>query len=182
MRNLPSGTHNILARHLGYAVQVATVDLNSRETQHVTLKLPKYVAVMDPVLVTARRNIALDKVGFNMRKKGAAGYFLDADRISRMHPFYVSDILRQVPGLRVSSGPHGEQIVSSTRDFRNCVQYWVDDVPFNELEPGEVNNFVNGSEIVAAEVYQSGFAPVQYARAGSDCTTIVLWTRFKVRG
>ncbi|HKR08408.1 MAG TPA: carboxypeptidase regulatory-like domain-containing protein [Gemmatimonadaceae bacterium] len=182
MRNLPSGSHNLLARHIGYAVQVATVDLNSRETQHVTLKLPKYIAVMDPVLVTARRNVALDKVGFSMRKKGGTGYFLDADRISKMHPFYVSDILRTVPGLRVSSGSHGEQVVTSTRDLRSCVQYWVDDVPFIELEPGEANNFISGSEIVAAEVYQSGLAPAQYARAGASCTTIVLWTRFRIRG
>lgn len=181
MRNLPSGTHNLLARHLGYVVQVATVDLNSRETQHVTLRLPKYVPMMDPVLVTARRNVALDKVGFTTRKNGAAGYFLDAERISRMHPFYISDILRTVPGLRVTSGPHGEQVVSSSRDFRNCVQYWVDDVPFLEVEPGEVNHFISGGEIVAAEVYQSGFVPAQYAR-GADCTTIVLWTRFKIRG
>ena len=182
LRNLPAGTRNIVARHLGYAVQSAAVDLNPREQQHVTIKLPKYVAVMDPVLVTARRNVALDKVGFNMRKKSAFGYFLDADRISRMHPFYVSDILRQVPGLRVGYGPRGEPVVTSTRDIRgSCIDYWVDDVPFVEIDPGEINNFVNGGEVVAAEVYQSGTAPAQYTRSGGSCTTIVLWTKFRIR-
>lgn len=182
LRNLPAGTRNIVARHLGYAVQSAAVDLNPRETQHVTLKLPKYIAVMDPVLVTARRNVALDKVGFNMRKKSAFGYFLDADRISKMHPIYVSDILRQVPGLRVGYGPRGEPVVTSARDIRgSCVDYWVDDVPFVEIDPGEINDFVNGGEVVAAEVYQSGTAPAQYTRNGGSCTTIVLWTRFRIR-
>ncbi len=182
LRNLPAGTRNIIARHLGYAVQTATVDLNSREQQHVTIKLPRYVAVMDPVLVTARRNVALDKVGFNMRKKSAFGYFLDADRISKMHPFYVSDILRQVPGLRVGYGPRGEPVVTSTRDIRgSCVDYWVDDVPFIEIDPGEINAFVNGGEVVAVEVYQSGTAPAQYVRNGGSCTTVVLWTRFRIR-
>lgn len=181
MRNLPSGTHNILARHIGFAVQTATVDLNSREPQRVTLKLPKYVAVMDPVLVTARRNVALDKVGFNTRKKSGAGYFLDSDRIARMHAFYVADILRMVPGLRVVSGPRGEQVVTSPRDIHPCVDYWVDDVPFHEIEPGDVNNFISGGEIVAAEIYQSGLAPPQYTRGGMGCTTIVLWTRFRIR-
>jgi hypothetical protein len=182
MRNLPSGTHNVLARHLGFVVQSATVDLNSREPQHVTLKLPRYVPVMDPVLVTARRNVELDKIGFNMRKKGGTGYFLDADRISKMHAFYVADILRMVPGLRVVSGPRGEPIVTSPRDVHPCVDYWVDDVPFHEIDPGDVNNFISGGEIVAAEVYQSGFAPAQYTRPGTGCTTIVLWTRFRIRG
>ena len=182
LRNLPGGTRNIIARHLGYAVQTATVDLNSREQQHVNIKLPRYVAVMDPVLVTARRNVALDKVGFNMRKKSAFGYFLDADRISKMHPFYVSDILRQVPGLRVGYGPRGEPVVTSTRDIRgSCVDYWVDDVPFIEIDPGEINYFVNGGEVVAVEVYQSGTTPAQYVRNGGSCTTVVLWTRFRIR-
>ena len=182
LRNLPAGTRNIVARHLGYAVQSASVDLNPREEQHVTIKLPKYVAVMDPVLVTARRNVALDKVGFNTRKKSAFGYFLDPQRVTQMHAFYVSDILRRVPGLRVSYGPHGESVVSSTRDMlSSCVDYWVDDVPFMEINPGEINDFVNGGEIVAVEVYQSGTAPAQYTRNGGSCTTIVLWTRFRIR-
>jgi hypothetical protein len=183
LRNLPAGTRSIVARHLGYAVQSAAVDLNPREEQRVTIKLPKYIAVMDPVLVTARRNAALDKVGFNQRKKSAFGYFLDGDRIAQMHAFYVSDILRRVPGIRVGYGPRGEAVVSSNRDVTSsCVDYWVDDMPFIEIDPGDINNFVNGSEVVAAEVYQSGTAPAQYTRNGGSCTTIVLWTRFKVRG
>ena len=182
LRNLPAGTRNIVARHLGYAVQSKAVDLNPHEQQHVTIKLPKYVAMMDPVLVTARRNLALDKVGFNMRKKSGFGYFLDGDRIANMHAFYVSDILRRVPGIRVGYGPHGDAVISSTRDLgRSCVDYWVDDIPFPEIEPGDINHFVNGGEIVAAEVYQSGTAPAQYMRNGGSCTTIVLWTRFRIR-
>ena len=182
LQNLPSGTRNILARRVGYVAQAVPVDLNPHERQRVTIKLPKFVAMMDPVLVTARRNVALDKVGFNQRKKSAFGYFVDADRISTMHPFYVSDILRIVPGLRVSYGPHGDPVVTSTRDIGgSCVQYWVDDIPFLEITPGEINHFVNGGEVVAAEVYQSGTAPAQYTRAGGNCTTIVLWTRFKIR-
>jgi hypothetical protein len=182
LRNLPGGTRNIVARHLGYAVQSASVDLNPREEQRVTIKLPKYIAVMDPVLVTARRNVALDKVGFNTRRKSAFGYFLDPERIAQMHAFYVSDILRRVPGLHVGYGSHGEAVVSSSRDIRgSCVDYWVDDVPFVEINPGEINYFVNGGEIVAAEVYQSGTAPAEYTRNGGSCTTIVLWTRFRIR-
>lgn len=182
LQNLPSGTRNILARRVGYVPQAVPVDLNPREQQRVTIKLPKFVAVMDPVLVTARRNVALDKVGFNQRKKSAFGYFIDADRISKMHPFYISDILRVVPGLRVSYGQFGDPVVTSNRDIRgSCVQYWVDDVPFLEITPGDVNHFVSGGEVVAVEVYQGGTAPAQYTRAGGSCTTIVLWTRFRIR-
>jgi hypothetical protein len=181
--NLPSGTHNILARHLGYAVQSVPVDLNPRAPEHVTVRLPKFVPVMDPVLVTARRNAALDKVGFNQRKKFAFGTFLDPERISKMHAVYVADILRMVPGLRVEYDSHGEAVVTSSRDVLNaCLEYYVDDVPFPEVNPGDINSFVNGGEVAAVEVYQSGTAPPQYSRSSGACTSIVLWTRFKIRG
>jgi hypothetical protein len=87
-----------------------------------------------------------------------------------------------VPGIRVNYGPEGET-VSSTRDGMGggCVQYYVDDMPFREMTPGDVNRFVTGGEIVAAEVYQGYNTPAQYMRAGGSCTTIVLWTRYKIR-
>jgi hypothetical protein len=157
------------------------VDLNPRVPQHVTIKLPKFVAMMDPVLITARRNITLDKVGFNQRKKSAFGYFLDPDKIAQMHAFYVSDILQRVPGLRVVYGANGESSVVSTRGVGSgCVEYYVDDMPFQELTPGDINSFINGGEVSAVEVYQSGTAPPQYARHAGNCTSIVIWTRFRV--
>lgn len=179
LRDLPPGSRNILARHLGYAPQAVPVDLNPRERARVTLKLPKFVAVMDPIVVMARRNVALDKAGFNQRKKAGFGYFMDPEPISQMHANQVADILRMVPGLRVNYGPHNEPIVSSTRGSP-CVRYVVDDVPFTELESGDINNFITGSEVVAVEVYPSGTAPPQYTGAGGACAVIVLWTRFRI--
>ena len=178
MRNLPSGSRMLLARHLGFAAQTLAVDLSSHQPQRVTIKLPKYVAMMDPVLVTARRNSALDKVGFGQRSKSGAGYFMGPDRLRMMHPFYVTDVLRMAPGLRVVHTQQGD-VVTSTRDMRGCVEYYVDDIPFTSLEPGDINTFISGGEIVAVEIYQSGFAPPQYSRGGSACTSIVLWTKFK---
>jgi hypothetical protein len=182
MRNLPSGSKVLLARHVGFGAGTAPVDLSSLEQKQVTIKLSKFVAIMDPVLVTARRSAALDKLGFNQRKKSGFGYYLGPDRLQNMHPGYVTDILRQVPGLRVSYSPTGD-VVSSSRGFGGgCVQYYVDDMPFREMDPGDVNNFVTAGEVVAVEVYQGPSIPGRFIQAGSsNCVTIVLWTRFRVR-
>ncbi len=185
LRNLPSGSHVLLARHLGFGAETVPVDLSSREPKKVTIKLPKFVAIIDPVVVTARRAASLDKVGFSRRKKSGFGYYLDPEQIQRMHPNYLTDILRQVPGLRISYTPQGE-VVSSSRgvtSFSNsgCVQYYVDDMPWQSAMPGDINNFVNGSEVVGVEVYQGTNTPAQYSRAMQDCTTIVVWTKFKIR-
>jgi len=181
MRNLPSGSRVLLARHLGYGAETAPVDLSSHKEQRVTITLPKFVAVMDPVLVTARRVAALDKVGFNDRNKSGLGYYIGPDRIARLHATEVTDILRTVPGLRVSYGPNGETVSSSRGFSGSCVQYYLDDMQFTELEPGDINHFVTGGEVVAVEVYQPPNAPPQFTRGGGGCTTIVLWTRFKIR-
>lgn len=182
MHDLPSGSKVLLARHLGFGAETVPVDLSSHEEKHVTMKLAKFVAVMDPILVTARRTAALDKIGFSQRKKSGAGYFIGPDRLDHMHPSSVTDILRMVPGLRVSYGPYGD-IVSSSRGGgrEGCVQYYLDDMPYTEATPGDITSFVTGGEVVAVEVYQDTNTPPQYTRAGAACTTIVLWTRFKIR-
>jgi hypothetical protein len=61
------------------------------------------------------------------------------------------------------------------------VQYFLDDMPYTEATPGDITDFVAGGEVVAVEVYQDTNTPPQYQRAAMFCTTIVLWTRFKVR-
>lgn len=186
LRNLPSGSHVVVARHLGYAADVIPVDLSSREPKKVTINLPKYVTIMDPVLVTARRTASLDRIGFVRRQKSGAGYYLGPEQLERMRPQRVTDILRQVPGLRVSYGPEGETVSSSrgvgSLSGRPCVQYYVDDMRWQSAMPGDVNTFVSGHEIVAVEVYQGSSTPAQYVGAGmGNCTTIVLWTRMRIR-
>jgi hypothetical protein len=185
MQNLPSGTGLLLARHLGFSAETTPVELSSHQPQRVTMKLSKYVAMMDPVLVTARRTRALDKVGFNQRQRSGFGRYIGPEQLERMHAIQLTDILRRVPGLRVISSAGGEVVESSrgptTLNGSECVQFWVDDAPWTSFTPGDVNLFVNGGEVVAVEVYQGAGVPPQYQRSLSDCTTIVIWTRFKIR-
>jgi len=186
IRNLPSGTHVLLARHLGFGAETVPVDLSSHEAKQVTIKLPKFVAVIDPVVVTARRASSLDKVGFNQRQRSGTGYYLGPDQIQMIRPNALTDILRRVPGLRVSYGPDGEQVTSSRGSTSltggpGCVQYYVDDMPWQSVTPGDINNFVNGPEVVGVEVYAGPGAPAQYTRSMQDCVTVVIWTKFKIR-
>jgi hypothetical protein len=186
MRNLPSGSHVLMARHLGFGAETVPVDLSSREPRQVTIKLPKFVATIEPVVVTAKRAASLDKVGFTMRQKSGVGFYLGPEQIERLHPNYLTDLLRTVPGLQVSYGPQGEQVTSSrgvtSLTGGSCVQYYVDDMPWQSVMPGDVNQFVNGSEVVGVEVYNGPGTPPQYTRAGQgNCTTIVVWTKFKIR-
>ena len=182
MTKLPSGSHVLLDRHLGFGAQMVAVDLTSRVAQRVTVKLPKFVAMIEPVVVNARRAASLDRVGFSQRKMTGTGFYIGPDQLKNGHPQYLTDILRGVPGLRVTSSQEGD-VVSSSRGVGggDCVQYFVDDMPWQSAEPGDINSFVNANEVVAVEVYQGSNVPAQYSRGMGSCTTIVLWTRFKIR-
>lgn len=186
MTNLPSGSHVLLARHLGFGPETVPVDLSSHDPKQVTIKLPKFVATIDPVVVTARRAANLDKVGFTTRKKSGTGYYIGPDQLKDMHPNALTDILRRVPSLRIVYGQYGDEVTSSRgatglSGAGGCVQYFVDDMPWQSAQPGDVNNFVNANEVVGVEVYAGPGAPAQYTRAMGDCTTIVIWTKFKIR-
>jgi hypothetical protein len=183
MTKLPAGSHVLLARHLGYGAQTVAVDLSPHQPQRVSLELTKFVANIAPVVVNAKRSSSLDKIGFTQRQKNGMGYYLGPEQIQNMHPQYLSDILRVVPGLRVTSTADGD-VISSSRGasgMGDCVQYFVDDMPWQSATPGDINQFVNGNEVMAAEVYQASNTPARYTTGMGGCTTIVLWTRFKVR-
>jgi hypothetical protein len=182
MTKLPSGSHVLLARHLGFGAQTVAVDLSPQAAQKVTIKLPKFVAEIAPVIVNAKRQGSLDKVGFTQRQKSGMGYYISPEQLANTHPTYLTDVLRRVPSLRVTSTPDGD-VVSSNRDptGNTCVQYFVDDMPWQSATPGDINQFVNPSEVVAVEVYQGANTPGQYITGMNNCTTIVLWTRFKIR-
>ncbi|MGH7602462.1 MAG: carboxypeptidase regulatory-like domain-containing protein [Gemmatimonadaceae bacterium] len=182
MTKLPSGSHVLLARHLGFGAQTVAVDLSPQAAQKVTIKLPKFVAEIAPVIVNAKRPGSLDKVGFTQRQKSGMGYYIGPEQLQNSHPQYLTDVLRRVPSLRVSSTQEGD-VVSSNRNPTGggCVQYFVDDMPWQSATPGDINQFVNASEVVAVEVYQGTNTPGQYITGMNDCTTIVLWTKFKIR-
>jgi hypothetical protein len=185
IRNLPSGTHVLLARHLGFGAETVPVDLSAREPKRVTMKLPKFVAMIAPVVVTAKNVASLDKVGFNQRKKSGAGFYIGPEQLQLMRPHDLTDILRLVPSLRISSGPDGDVVTSgrgvTSTGGAGCVQYYVDDMPWQSVSPGDINNFVNGPEVVGVEVYAGPGAPPQYTHAMQDCTSVVIWTKFKIR-
>jgi hypothetical protein len=179
MWNLPSGTKDLVIRHVGFEPEVVPVDLSSRQDIRVTMQLRKSVPALEAVRVIARRKAFLDEVGFTQRRKTGFGYFIGPEKLELMHPNWLTDILQQVPGLYVVRRANGDGIVSARTPNSQCVQYYLDGAEYLEGTPGDINKFVGGHDFAAVEVYQ-GNAPVEYASAGVSCITILLWTRWKI--
>lgn len=174
--SLPPGTQSVAVRLLGYAPAEAAVDLSSRETRSVTITMEDFVPTLEAVRVTAQRERALDAVGFARRKRSGMGFYMEGDEIRNRNALNFSDVVRSAPGIRVATY-NGRQVIQSARDpVSGCVMVYVDGTLWQQMEPGDVDDFVKPHEIGALEVYSPTATPAEYQTRGGGCTTIVAWT------
>ena len=175
--SLPSGTQSVTVRLLGYAPVEQAVDLSAREPSSVTVTMDNFVPVLATVRVNAQRERALDDVGFGRRKRAGMGWFMESDAIKSRNSQNFSDLLRGAPGIRISQS-NNRQVIESSRDpMGGCVNIWIDGTQWQQMEPGDVDDFVKPHELAAIEVYSPTTTPAEYQPAGrSGCSTVVGWT------
>jgi hypothetical protein len=180
--SLPAGTQALVVRQLGYSPTEVPVELSSRTPARVTVKLGVLVPQLSPVEVTSRREEGLQKVGFLDRKRtSAGGYFITPEDMERRKPLKFTDVLRTTPGLRVTE-QNGQAMISSTRSAQGggCVTVFVDGAPWQQLDPGDLDTFVQPNEVAAIEVYNGASIPGQFTTPGSNCSAVVVWTKTRV--
>jgi hypothetical protein len=175
LRNLRSGTRALSVRRLGFEPAEVPVTLRARSPLDVTVRLKQFVPLLDTVLVTARRDVELARVGFTKRQKSGMGYYLTPDEIARNTAYDLPGLLVTAPMLRRDYS--GGRPVISGRD--GCVNWWVDNIPWMG---GGIEDFIRPSEVAAIEVYSLGFTPGEFRRAKGNCETVVIWTKPKVGG
>jgi hypothetical protein len=135
--------------------------------------------VLDTVRVVARQDRGLERVGFSRRKQSGMGYYLTPDEIDRRRAYDLPSLLATAPMLRQASAG-GHTIVTGRGNGLGggCVNWWVDNSPWMG---GGIEDFVRPDEIAAIEVYSSGFTPGEFMGATSNCETVVIWTKQRVR-
>jgi hypothetical protein len=61
------------------------------------------------------------------------------------------------------------------------VNFYVDGSPYKEMTPGDVDQYIAPSEVVAMEVYHGTETPPEFTTPGSSsCMTFVVWTQARV--
>jgi hypothetical protein len=159
------------------------VDLSSRAPARVTLQLGIFVPELTPVEVVSRRDEGLQKVGFLDRKRNSAGgYFMGPDQLEKRNALKFSDILRTTPGIRVTES-NGQAMITSTRSTQGsgCVTMYVDGAQWQQIEPGDLDSFVQPNEVAAIEVYSGSAVPAQFSTPGQNCASVVVWTKTRVQ-
>ena len=113
---IPTGTQGFEIIALGYAPRRFRAEV-SATTEPLTLSMRKLAVMLDSIRVTARRVANATRYSeFEERAhRRHFGHYITEEEIDRRHPFLTSDLLRMVPGLRVTVNEKGEVIPTGNR-------------------------------------------------------------------
>lgn len=175
---IPAGTRVFNVRRLGYEPASFTAVLKAGKTHRATLALTPSALALPTVAVadTALKTHWLDQ--FERRRSSARGTFITRADIEKKGARSGTDIVRTVPGIRLTSlrGGAGNQ-VTMTRGAgaRACIPtMFVHGMPYS----GMLDDFA-ADDIEALEVYVgiSEIPPELDKNGKGICGAIVVWTR-----
>jgi len=175
----PTGTWTLDVRALGYAPQQQPVDLVPGETATPVVALVR-AEVMDTVRVRAnamlRTALGRNLAAFEERQRAGLGRFFAPADLEKMVLFRFTDVLRDVPGVRLEMrGRSTDRVITMRGTGSACVPtVFVDRMRMPGTEA--LDSFLPPDNVAAVEVYRTGFVPAEFQDIFSGCGTIVVWT------
>jgi hypothetical protein len=179
MSALPAGSHILDVRALGYIRGRMVVDIRSDGETTRDLVLEPVGVFLDTVKVQGKNTVLTTGMeGFQKRKRSHVGHFLDPKQIEALAPFYVADIFRNTPGVRILTSDFPKYRVMMRGRGRDGVcspAIFIDGIQQVDTQ-GDLEVLVAIHDIRGIEVYTRGsFAPPEF-QTSDPCGTIVLWT------
>jgi hypothetical protein len=126
---------------------------------------------------------------FYERMEHGRGSFVTRELIDRRKPRRLTDLFREIPGVRVASTARGDRLVMTGAtpamyrvdprwEAGDCpVQYYLDGVSYQPDFAG-VPNDVRPDEVEGIEVYRRlSEVPVEFRRPGAECGVVVIWLK-----
>lgn len=177
----------VLVRRLGYADQQHEVLAGAPPLEVVLTPVP---VALDAVQGTGRRMpMSPPLQRFYERMDHGRGSFVTREQIERRKPRRLTDLFREIPGVRVAATSRGERLVMTGAtpamyrvdprwEAGDCpVQYYLDGVSYMPDFAG-VPNDVRPDEVEGIEVYRRlSEVPVEYRRRGAECGVVLIWLK-----
>jgi hypothetical protein len=168
---LAPGKYTIQASAIGFATLSSEVEVKPRETLEVEFQTESEGVRLPELAVSEKPNLPPE---FVRRSQEGGGRYMDRAAIERRNANSLGDLLRTVPGLRVSCASYPCRI-QLTRQMRSAcpLAYWLDGTP---TEAGTVL-LQPPRDLDGVEIY-SGLAetpPELYQP--NTCGALAVWTR-----
>ena len=172
-----AGVFILHASHVGYLNIEQPIDLKRGEEITVRLNLRQTAVALEPLVVSNRRRVPLDYVGYHQRVRMGVGSYIQRDDINRRRPIRTTDLFQVMNRVRVvqpnSAGP--PTVVMRTAGGADCLpNVFVDGVMSSSAS--ELNTLMP-TEIEGIEVYSTAaMTPIQFQR-NTNCGAVVVWLR-----
>lgn len=183
------GEYRLLVSRIGYpSIATKRFVVDSAFTARVSLTLPSTPLTLDTVKVVAsgteQRLQYLADAGFYRRRQIGFGHFLTRAEIEKRDPLFMSDLLHDMPGVRVTCCDITMRAANTMFMRGKCQPSVVLDGVVLRAggvgSPGDLslNDLINPFNVEALEVYPGPEGvPVQYAGYLSPCGAIIVWSR-----
>jgi hypothetical protein len=187
---LAQGFHTIVAQRAGYAPESTTVTLNEGDTLDVRIVL---LSVTVTNTVAEAKPASVEHTFDRRRASRGGGRFITRADIERRNPRQVSDILRNVSGIRIvdsagttvavsTRGPRTEANTDGSLRDRACVLHvGVDGVT---KDASFAMDNISPTEVYGIEVFAGAASvPPEFGglRPEAWCGLIMIWTRYGQR-
>ena len=180
LTNIPAGKRELHFRRLGFAPKSVDTEIAEGKSVDLAIVLEVSATVIDGMTVeelTHRRQMLSD---FYERSASGFGHFVTREQIEKRNPMNLSDMMRMIPGARLTPVRNGGQATlrfSRAQGPRDCPpQYWVDGVKTWNLN---IDDIVP-QDVEGIEVYSgASTVPPQFnTKEGTTiCGVILIWTR-----
>jgi carboxypeptidase family protein/TonB-dependent receptor-like protein len=184
---LRGGHATVVVRRIGYGDERREVRAGPGSLDVALTPAP--VAVGTVAASSRRMPLSPPLRRFYERMERGRGSFVTREQIDRRKPRRLTDLFREIPGVRVAPTPRGERLVmtgATPAMYRvdprwepgDCpVQYYLDGISYQPDYAG-VPNDVRPDEVEGIEVYRRlSEVPVEYRRPGAECGVVLIWLR-----
>ena len=177
----------VVVRRIGYTDLQLEVPADATALEVVLTPAP---LALNAVEATGRRMpMSPPLQRYYARLDRGHGSFVTREQIDRRKPRRLTDLFREIPGVRVANTSRGERLVMTGAtpamyrvdprwEAGDCpVQYYLDGVSYLPDFAG-VPNDVRPDEVEGIEVYRRlSEVPVEYRRRGAECGVVLIWLR-----
>lgn len=179
LAGLPGGTTTLFVRRLGFEPLDISVDLVKGSTQSLNVVLTMLAQDLPGMTTLAQTFADIRLKDFYRHRQSGIGYFFDRQEIEEKRAQRISDLLRRLPGTRMSQDRSGRATMRMGRSSggRDCPpDVWIDGVRAAGMQVDDVPL----GDVEALELYRgpAGLPPEMNSRLGNpSCGALVIWTR-----
>ncbi len=181
LRSLAPTPITVKIKRFGFEPQQFDFTLHPAEVDSVNVTMPQSA----PLLEAMRTDASLERrykdlEGFYRRRSKGYGMFITREDIEARHTNTLSDVLRDLPGIRVVRAGTARQGIrfdlSNSKPIDCPPQYWIDG---RRVTNAEIDDFP-ATDVEGIELYSGpASTPLEFAQTSSryTCGTIVIWSR-----